>query len=316
MENLERYLQVLDNFYDEKGDARIILLKTKIKAYINLVERNNELNIEEHIHEIGKLVAKVIDGFSIKEAIQIVESKISDIEKRYKSSTFIPKIGIQVLNIDMVSEDRAIVHVKISNEGKKPIEARALKVLDDKGVLTEIIQFKEKILNPYSTIEKYFSLKIGKYRLKFIFALEEYGEIERESLLEIEPIVLPWLSIELISPPDHACLAPPLTFQVKITFNGKPIEKADVVFYIENEETKEKETIGFIKTNSSGYAEIKNWDPDWKYEVTLNWWAEASKAGYKKNISERRMLIFFPLKIIIERAINEIKNFLWKIESE
>ena len=51
--------------------------------------------------------------------------------------------------------------------------------------------------------------------------------------------------------------------------------------------------ISSVRTDSNGYAEVKDWDPKWDQEVTFMWWAEAYK-GEEWAISGKRTLTYIP----------------------
>ncbi|MBO3832638.1 MAG: hypothetical protein FGF51_04540 [Candidatus Brockarchaeota archaeon] len=315
MESFERFIQALEDIYDEKGDAKVLRLVALIRMYRSLIEKRGG-DIDEAVREIGKIVADVIGNHPVGDAIRIMESKLSKLKERVPLPPP-PAVNIKIPYMDMVGEDRAIVHLIISNEGRTQIRAQAIKVLDEKGSIIEMLPFEETVVAPKSMLEKSFTLRIGMYILKFNFMLNEgYEILEVERRVEVKPPTLPRLNIELLSPPNHTRLSPPLTFSVRITSAGKPVQNANVTFYIEDGRSIVKKA---VKTDMDGYAEVEGEDPGWSYEAILNWWVEASKAGYEKGVSEKRIVTYVPFEEMIkwvEKTIEKVKNFIRKIGSE
>ena len=93
------------------------------------------------------------------------------------------------------------------------------------------------------------------------------------------------------SPPDGARVTPPITFRVRVTCGGLPVQDAYVTFYYGNGGTGR---IGYSMTDVNGIAEVKDWDPGWDHEVTFRWWAEAWKTGYLDGVSQKRTLTVVP----------------------
>ncbi|MEM2979856.1 MAG: hypothetical protein QW385_00580 [Thermoproteota archaeon] len=315
MESFERFIQALEDLYNEKGDVKILRLKAQIRRYRSQVEKHG-MSISDADREIGKIVADVISGHPVEDAIRFIESRISELTVRRPPSPL--AVNINIPHIDAVGEDKAIVHVTISNRSGITIKAQALKVLDERGIIVETLPFEETIIDPKKILEKSFTLRTGTYIFKFTFMPEEKHEIlEVERKVEVKPPTLPRLNIELLNPPHRARLAPPLTFRVRVTSAGKPVQNADVTFHMKNEESSIQRV---LKTDIEGYAKFEDWDPGWSYEATLNWWAEASKVGYEKGISEKRIVIYIPIeeemRRWLEERIERIKVFIRKMESE
>lgn len=318
MESFERFIQTLEDIYDEKGDAKILHLIALIGTYRDLIEKRGR-DIDEAVREIGRIVADVIGNNSVEDAIRFMESKLSE-PKRRPPPPPPPAVNIKIPYMDMVGEDKAVVHVIVSNEGRTQIRTLALKVLDEKGNIVEVLPLKETVVAPKSMLKKSFTLRIGAYTLKFNFIPNEgYEILEVERRVEVKPPVLPRLNVELLSPLNHTRLSPPLTFSARITSAGKPVQNANVTFHVENERSIVEKA---VKTDINGYAEVEGWDPGWGYEATLNWWAEASKAGYEKGVSERRIVTyarahsFEEMTKWLEKTIKKVKDFIRKIESE
>ncbi|MEZ0345207.1 MAG: NosD domain-containing protein [Infirmifilum sp.] len=109
-----------------------------------------------------------------------------------------------------------------------------------------------------------------------------------------KPYQPPPLNVELVnpSPPDGAKAEPPITFRVRVTSGGQPVQDALVTFYMGDGGASYNRSD--VRTDSNGYAEVKDWDPKWDHEVTFTWWVEASKEGHKSGVSEKRTLTYTP----------------------
>ncbi len=191
------------------------------------------------------------------------------------------KLKIDVwANKDMLEvEQELIFRGKVTDEGENPVGNAKVMIYNPLTggwyyTFTDSTGEFEYAINPDNSGIFTFNFKVEK---------EGYETAKTEYTVTVKPKELPKLNVELISPENNEVITSmPITFMVRVTSNGEPVEGAKVMLTFTDGGTSSS---GWLTTDSNGYATYTGFS-SLSSGSGVSWYAEAYKDGYESGMSE------------------------------
>jgi len=183
---------------------------------------------------------------------------------------------VKILNTGNVGLDYLLIRASIVKDGSTVVGEKTL----ESGISLPAGGEKTLSLNIWTVPE---NAESGTYKVVLKLTDMTAEKVYDSEYAFFDVTALPRLNVQLISPSDGEVLTSlPITFMVRVTSNGEPVEGARVMLTFTDGGTSSS---GWITTDSNGYAKYTGFS-SLSSGSGVSWYAEAYKDGYESGMSE------------------------------
>ncbi len=183
---------------------------------------------------------------------------------------------VKILNTGNVGLDYLLIRVSIVKDGSTVVGEKTL----ESGISLPAGGEKTLSLNIWTVPE---NAESGTYKVVLKLTDMTAEKVYDSEYAFFDVTALPRLNVQLISPSDGEVVTSlPITFMVRVTSNGEPVEGARVMLTFTDGGTSSS---GWLTTDSNGYATYTGFS-SLSSGSGVSWYAEAYKDGYQSGVSE------------------------------